>query len=235
MLKKKAASLKVEAVRPPAHAQVYEQLRDLILSGELAPGQAVTIQGLTVLLGAGMTPVREAIRRLISDGALVFQGNRRVSVPRLKSGDIEELIYVRKSTEPELARRAAERIDKEGVAALSRIDAQLDSAIASGDIKGYLTFNHAFHAALYTWADAPIMTEIVERLWLRFGPSLRVVCGRLGTENLPDMHKDILEALLGGDGNRAAMAMEADVLQGMEQVARALDTGISPTDSIDMK
>jgi DNA-binding GntR family transcriptional regulator len=66
------------------------------------------------------------------------------------------------------------------------------------------------------------MTEIVERLWLRFGPSLRVVCGRFGTENLPDMHKDILAALCEGDGDKAAAAMEADVIQGMEQIARAL-------------
>lgn len=222
-LQKKKAELHVgEVVRAPAHAQVYEQLRDLILSGDLVPGQAVTIQGLTQLLGAGMTPVREAIRRLISDGALVSQGNRRVSVPQLGERDIEQLIFVRKSTETELARRAAERIDRAGITELSRIDADLDRAIAAGDIKGYLQSNHAFHAALYSWAEAPIMTEIVERLWLRFGPSLRVVCGRFGTENLPDMHKDILAALREGDADKAAAAMEADVIQGMEQIARAL-------------
>ena len=67
----------------PTHELIYRQLRDQVLFGDLAPGQAVTIQGLTDSLGAGMTPVREAIRRLIAEGALEFQGNRRVCVPLL--------------------------------------------------------------------------------------------------------------------------------------------------------
>ena len=47
----------------PAHQHVYERVRKLIMFGDLAPGQAVTIQGLAETLDAGMTPVREAIRR----------------------------------------------------------------------------------------------------------------------------------------------------------------------------
>ncbi len=223
VLKKRAETDMGNAVRIPAHALVYEQLRGLILSGDLAPGQAVTIQGLTEILGAGMTPVREAIRRLISEDALVFQGNRRVTVPSLGAADLKELIFIRKSIESELAARAAPRIDPAGIERLEQIDAQLDAAIMSGDIKGYLTRNHAFHSALYAWADAPIMTGIAERLWLRFGPSLRVVCGRFGTENLPDMHKDILTALRAGDQDAAARSMARDVVQGMDQIARAMN------------
>ena len=52
-----------EGAKQPAHETVYQKLRAQILFGELAPGQAVTIQGLTESLGAGMTPVREAIRQ----------------------------------------------------------------------------------------------------------------------------------------------------------------------------
>ncbi len=49
----------------PDHQRVYRKLRDMILFGELAPGQPVTIQGLVSTLDVGMTPVREAIRRLM--------------------------------------------------------------------------------------------------------------------------------------------------------------------------
>lgn len=211
--------------KAPAHETVYQTLRGQILFGELAPGQAVTIQGLTESLNAGMTPVREAIRRLISDGALVFQGNRRVSVPLLRSGDIDELVYARKTIECELARRATLRVTPAQIVELVRIDDALDRAISAGDVADYLAQNYAFHTALYLHADAPILTDLADRLWLRFGPSLRVVCGRLGTQSFPDRHKDILEALRRADPELAALAMERDVAQGMDQVSQGLAVG----------
>ncbi|MDE4172972.1 GntR family transcriptional regulator [Phaeobacter sp. PT47_59] len=209
----------------PAHEAVYQQLRAQILFGELAPGQAVTIQGLTASLGAGMTPVREAIRRLISDGALVFQGNRRVSVPLLSSGDVDELLFARKTIECELSRLATLNVSEADIAALEQIDSELDRAISTGDVPGYLAQNYSFHTTLYNHAAAPILTDLADRLWLRFGPSLRVVCGRFGTQSFPDRHKDILEALRRRDPEMAALAMERDVRQGMEQVSMGLDDG----------
>lgn len=210
------------AVSAPAHEQVYQTLREQILFGEMAPGQAVTIQGLTASLGAGMTPVREAIRRLISDGALVFQGNRRVSVPQLTELDLEQIKYLRKTIECELAKRAALHCSPDLVTRLEQIDKALDTAITAGDVGGYLEKNYRFHATLYDQAQAPVMAAIVDRLWLRFGPSLRVVCGRFGTQSLPDRHKDLLEALGRNDAEAAARAIILDVEQGMDQVAAVL-------------
>lgn len=206
----------------PAHEIVYQKLRAQILFGELVPGQAVTIQGLVETLEAGMTPVREAIRRLISDGALMFQGNRRVSVPLLGSEDLEELIFARKTIECELARRATQRVGPADIKELVAIDNALDKAIATGDVAGYLVQNYSFHTALYAHANAPILSDIADRLWLRFGPSLRVVSGRLGTQSFPDRHKDILDALRRQDPEMAALAMERDVYEGMEHVVQGL-------------
>lgn len=211
-----------QGVKTPAHQHVYGRLRDLILFGHLAPGQAVTIQGLTSMLDAGMTPVREALRRMISEGALTQQDNRRVSVPVLSSACVEELGFMRKSLEPELARRAARRISDTQLQALTDIDDHLNDAILGGDVGGYLTWNYQFHAAVYEVAAAPIMTETVDRLWMRFGPSLRVVCGRFGTQNLPDKHADLLQALGARDPADAARAMAEDVAQGMRQIDLAI-------------
>lgn len=207
----------------PAHQLVYEKLRLMILFGDLAPGQAVTIQGLTAQLNAGMTPVREALRRLISEGALTHQGNRRVTVPVLTRDCVDELAFMRKTLEPELARRAAERMTPARIEALSLCDEELNKAIARGDVGGYLTHNYHFHALLYEGAKAPIMAATVDRLWLRFGPSLRVVCGRSGTSNLPDKHQVLLDALKTGDIDAAASATAEDVEQGMRQIQGALD------------
>ncbi len=192
--------------------------------GDLIPGQPVTIQGLTDSLGVGMTPVREAIRRLISDGALVFQGNRRVSVPLLSGDDVQQMIFARKSIESELSRRATANLKSRDIDQLERIDLRLDRTIADGDVGGYLRLNHAFHEMLYSYANAPILNDLADRLWLRFGPSLRVVCGRFGTRSLPDRHKDIIAALRAQDADKAARATAQDIEQGMELMVGALDS-----------
>ncbi len=190
--------------------------------GDLVPGQPVTIQGLTESLGVGMTPVREAIRRLISDGALVFQGNRRVSVPLLSGTDVEQMIFARISIESELSRRATANLKPADIDQLERLDQRLDQTITDGDVSGYLRLNHQFHETLYAHADAPILNDLAERLWLRFGPSLRVVCGRFGTHSLPDRHKDIIASLRAKDAEKVAKATAQDIEQGMELMSDAL-------------
>ncbi|WP_425039897.1 GntR family transcriptional regulator [Primorskyibacter sp. S187A] len=208
----------------PAHQQVYDALRRKMLFGELAPGTAVTILGIAKDLNAGMTPVREALRRLVAAGALELQGNRRVSVPVLSAPAIDEIDHVRQAVEPELARRACLRVTPSDIARLRQIDLALDHALAAGDIGGYLGQNYRFHAALYADADAPILASITDRLWLRFGPSMRVICGRLGTAQLPDHHKAILDALAARDPHGTAQAMQADIAQGTQHLRAALDT-----------
>ena len=219
---RKTGSDAAPAPRLPAHETIYRELRALVLFGDLAPGQAVTIQGLCERLGAGMTPVREALRRLIAEGALEFQGNRRVSVPLLDAGNIGELIYARQWLDPQLARRATGRSTRADLDRLTDLDDDLDRAILRGDMRAYLELNYRFHRTLYEMAAAPILTEVADGLWLRFGPSLRVVCGRVGTEGLPDRHKDLLAAMRAGDAEAAAEAIRADVVQGMEQVRQSL-------------
>ncbi len=222
LIKNKALGSSASDQKRPAHEQVYQILRSQIMYGELVPGQPVTIQGLTDSLAVGMTPVREAIRRLISDGALVFQGNRRVSVPLLTQRDVEQMIYARISIESELSRRAATNVSPADVDYLEHLDQQLDQTIADGDVSGYLRLNHQFHETLYAHADAPILNDLAERLWLRFGPSLRVVCGRFGTQSLPDRHKDIIAALRNQDADLVMKATAQDIEQGMELMADAL-------------
>ncbi|SEP98848.1 GntR family transcriptional regulator [Thalassovita taeanensis] len=221
-------SAEAGVARPPAHEVIYRKLREQILFGEIAPGQPVTIQGLTDRLNAGMTPVREAIRRLTSEGALQFQGNRRVIVPQLTAENIAEIIFARQWLESELSLRATARATAEDLAQLTRIDDTLDAAIATGDLQAYLEYNYRFHARIYDLADAPILAAMAEGLWLRFGPSLRVVCGRVGTQNLPDKHKDLLACMRTRDAEGAAKASREDMLQGMEQVREMLEFSEAP-------
>jgi DNA-binding GntR family transcriptional regulator len=199
----------------PEHQAVYEALRDGILLGRFAPGQPMTIQGLAEKLGVGMTPIREAIRRLTSESALETLGNRRVIVPILTQKQLDDIYFLRLSVEPELARRAVKNVTKQHIKRLREIDRTINVAIHSGDVSAYLQSNKDFHFGIYELADSPVLMRIAQSLWLQVGPSLRVVCGRYGTASLPDKHPDILSALLNENTEVAASAMREDLEQGV--------------------
>jgi DNA-binding GntR family transcriptional regulator len=209
----------------PSHEVTYARLRDMILYGHLAPGAPVTIQGLIGDLGAGMTPVREAIRRLTAEGALLPQGNRRVAVPQLTAALLDQVAFARLTIEPQLAELAAGNLTPGLIDRLQAIDNAVDRAIRSGNIPAYLEANHAFHFALYESSDAAVLVDMARSLWLRFGPSLRVVCARYGSGVLPDRHSEALAAMRAGDGGAVAAAIRRDIADGVGQVRQAIAEG----------
>lgn len=206
----------------PTHELTYARLRDMVLYGHLAPGQPVTIQGLIQELGAGMTPVREALRRLIAEGALLLQDNRRVAVPQMTAGMLDEVAFARLAIEPKLAEMAAARLTPALIARLAAADDRVDAAIRAGSISDYLRANHAFHFTLYDLSQAPVLLDITRSLWLRAGPSLRVVIERNGKTGLPDQHHEALAAMRAGDPVALGQAVARDIQQGIDQVRQAL-------------
>lgn len=201
----------------PEHEATYRRLRDMVLFGVMVPGQKVTIQGITRSLDVGMTPVREAIRRLTAEGALELHENRRVSVPRLTPSQLEEIAFARLALEPRLALAAMARMQSADIDALARIDGEIDAAIAEMDVHRYLAGNFRFHFAIYEIAAAPILLSLTHSLWLRFGPSLRVVIESDASIG-PDRHRDAMTAMRAGDARGLSEAIEADIAQGMERV-----------------
>lgn len=209
----------------PVHQIAYSQLRDMVLFGELVPGQAVTIEGLVAQLGLGMTPVREAIRRLIAEGALSLHGNRRVSVPRLTPALLHDLGFARDAIETRLTAMAMAALTAEDIAALHDIDGATDIAIAAGDVAGYLRANHKFHFTLYARSGSSVLLDLTRSLWLRFGPSLRVVCTAPGQITLPDNHKHALAGMVVGNIDAVVAALRADIAQGVAQIGAGLQSG----------
>lgn len=206
----------------PEHEMIYVRIKEMILYGEFVPGQPLTIHGLAESIGAGVTPVRESIRRLTTEGALVAQKNRRVEVPIISIDRLHQIELVRMAVEPSLAVLAAKNFKESDIINLEQIDASVNRAIEKGDIRGYLEANYQFHFQLYSAADAQILQRIAESLWLQFGPSLRVVCGRFGTVNLLDQHLEATVALREGNPERVKKAIEEDISQGMEFVRQTL-------------
>ena len=211
-----------ETRKVPTHEVTYLRLREMVLFGVLAPGQPVTIQGLIRDLDAGMTPVREAIRRLTAEGALVLHDNRRVSVPRMTPALLDQLVHVREAVEPKLAELACPHVTPALIARLEEIDHGIEPAIHASNAQTYLRLNHAFHFALYEAAGATVLEDIARSVWLRFGPSLRVILSRYIALGLPDRHAEALVAMRAGDAQALAVAIREDIAQGVDQVRAAL-------------
>ncbi len=75
---------------------------------------------------------------------------------------------------------------------------------------------------MYRRAESEVLLPIVESLWLQFGPSLRVVCGRFGTSGLSDQHKQAIAALRENNAAAVRTAILQDIAQGSAFIADEL-------------
>ncbi len=198
-----------------AHDWVYRTLRTRIMHGAIGPAVPLTLRGIGKEFNVSMTPAREAIRRLVAEGALTLSASGRVSTPDLSSDRIEELASLRALIEPELASRALPRAHNALIERLQSINGIIAEAIAKGDAVGYIRTNLDFHRTLYLRAQAPAMLATAETIWLQLGPTMRALYGRLGRTDLPTNHRLIVAALRAGDEPGLRLAVRTDVTQGL--------------------
>ncbi|MEW6638606.1 MAG: GntR family transcriptional regulator, partial [Actinomycetota bacterium] len=141
----------------------YRRIRDLVLSGELAPGARLGQVELAERFGISRTPVREALRRLAGEGLVDQISNRGFRVADLGLDAVLRRLEVRALLEPGIARLAAERRSKRDVerlkAAISREEVAR-SGIAAHDA------SRDFHVALARAAGNEELVRVLETLWL---------------------------------------------------------------------
>ena len=202
-----------------AHDRVYRTLRARVMHGELPPGQALTLRGIGRDFNVSMTPAREAVQRLVAEGALTLSASGRVSTPELSNDRIEELASIRALLEPELASRALPRAHPALIDRMEAINAAISEAVGRGDAVSYVRTNLEFHRTLYLRAQSPAMLALVETLWLQSGPTMRVLYGRLRRNTPPPHHRMILAALKAGDDPGLRLALRTDVTQGLRHLA----------------
>lgn len=202
-----------------AHERLYRSLRQQVMHGELAPGLPLTLRGLAKEHGVSMTPAREAIRRLVAEGALTISSSGRVSTPELSPERIEELASIRALLEPEMAARALPRAHFALIERLSAINALNAEAVVRQDAVAYVKTNLEFHRTLYLRAQAPAMLAMCETVWLQLGPTMRSLYSRLKRKEPPQHHRMILAALRAGDEPGLRLAVRTDVTQGLRHLA----------------
>lgn len=203
-----------------AHDQIYRNLRTRIMHGELPPGHALTLRGLAKSYQTSMTPVREATRRLVAEGALTLSKSGRISTPSHSAERLEELASIRALIEPELAARALPRAHFALIDRLQSINGQIAEAIVKKDAVGYIRSNLEFHRTLYLRAQSPAMLAMVETVWLQLGPTMCNLYGRMLSTDLPRHHRLIISSLQAGDEPGLKLAVRGDVTQGLRLLVR---------------
>jgi len=198
-------------VRDTLHERAYRRICDLILNGEIAPGQVVTIQNLAEAFGVSAMPVREALKRLTAAGALSLVTGRSMGIPRLSLERLADLRRVRLSVEGIATKWAADLMEPNELGRLRRQCALLSRAAKDEHVKDYLRANRAFHFTIYNAARSPTLVALIETLWLQIGPYLNLLRGSGNYVASNATHRAIVEALAAHDGKAAAKALRADI------------------------
>jgi DNA-binding GntR family transcriptional regulator len=201
---------------------VYAELRARLVTGHISPGCELSTRSIAQELGVSQTPVRDALSRLAADGAVAIRSKRRVLVPEMTPARFDDLLRCRLLLEPEAAILALPHVDARRLQQLQKIDAAIDSAIRNGDADAYMRNNHDFHFTLYRAQPGATMTQLIETLWLQFGPFMRVVYHRLSRAPLNDQHQAALAAIAAGDAERLRAAISADIADGMGLIGRGM-------------
>lgn len=203
------------------NAGVYAELRRRLITGNIAPDHELSTRSLATELGVSQTPVRDALSRLAADGAVSIRSKRRVRVPQMTADRFDDLLGCRLLLEPEAAALALPHLRPTDVARLRAIDTRLDAAIAEGDAAQYMQANYDFHFTLYKSQPRRTLTQLIETLWLQFGPFMRVVYDRVSAVTLNDAHQGAIRAIEAGDADSLRAAISQDIADGMGLIARA--------------
>lgn len=190
-----------------------EQLRRLIISGELADGAPLRQDALAEQLGVSRIPVREALSRLEREGLAASYPHRGYVVTALSRAEIEELFDLRAMLEPELIREAIPRMTDVDLDAAKAVLDEYNSGIDAADVPTWGEFNTRYHLALYAPSDRKKTLEIVRGLLTNTDRYTRLVL-TLGTgvEQAKEDHGGLLDLCRKRSINLAA-ALTRDHIQ----------------------
>ena len=205
--------------QPSLQDQIYRDLRQKIMLGDLTPGNSLTFRGLADQFSVSMTPAREVLRRLAAEGALIVTNTGRFMTPVLSADRLEELTALRGLLEPEIAARALPRAHLTLIDRMQIINSRISQAVIQGDSNSYLRANLEFHRSLYLRAQAPAMLAMIENIWLQIGPTMRSLYEKATIKEAPAHHKLILAALKAADESSLRLMVRTDVTKGLRMLS----------------
>lgn len=196
---------------------VYVQLKQLLTSGRLMPGEAISLRSMAAALGVSVMPVREAVQRLVAEQAFESTPNRVIRVPLLSVSGFREITLIRVELEGMAVARATEVMDEVDVARMLQLHQRFEREMhrPQPDAAKLIELNHALHFALYEGARMPVLLQLIETLWLRIGPilnyDLRSASSRVGQRIAVKHHSALVAAIEKRDPEGARRALRGDI------------------------
>jgi len=208
-------------------ADVYAQIRELLISGRIMPGEQISLRTTAQALGVSVMPVREAVYQLVAEQALEVMPNRAVRVPRITVSQFLEITAIRIHVEGLAAQRAAQTATAALVAQLTDCNDTLarEMGAPEPDASRLIALNKALHFAVYQAAGMPILLQMIESLWLRIGPilnyDLRSGSTRVQQRTAAGHHARLIDALQHHDEAGAYEALKGDIDSAAQYIVSA--------------
>ena len=182
-------------------------LRELIISGELKPGAQLRQRDLAERFGVSVTPVREALRWLESEGLVRYDAHKGSTVVEAEAGGTREKYQIRAVLEGLAAFLAAPKISDEGIAELESYNERLAGEnLSPGEVND---INRTLHFRVYEMAGSPLLLALMRLLWQSFPQGPQVARPR--DESVAE-HKELIDALRDRDAARAQAITQQHIL-----------------------
>lgn len=197
--------------RPPtAQEAVLAELRRAIAGGRLQPGQQVVQDSLAEQLGVSRVPLREALKILEGEGAVVYEPRRGYFVAELSLADLEEVYRIRDLLETEAVRVAVPRLDPADLAALEAHASECARAGAAADLDAMTEANRRLHFGLIEASGMPRLARLARILWDATDVYRTLYYSEgLNRARVDDEHAAIVRAARAGDAERCAELLRA--------------------------
>lgn len=210
---------------------IIDELRRLILSGELARRSKLRQDELATRFQSSITPVREALRALEAEGLVVSEPHRGMRVAEVDFDRVKATYIVRRLSESYAMRRATTRLSPRDLRQAEQLLLEVEQAVAAADAPGTRQANRAFHFFFYERCGIPALAEHIATLWGSFPWDLVLdSANRLASSN--DEHREMLDAVRAGDPEAASLATERHIEHGFAAITRRL-TGSDGQDPFD--
>ncbi|AFO93309.1 GntR family transcriptional regulator (plasmid) [Phaeobacter inhibens] len=198
---------------------IAADLRERILSGELAEGEPIRQEALAEEYDVSRMPVREALKRLDAEGLVLFTNNRGATVTKHSLREIAEIFDLRILVEVDLFRRSIPAMTTTDFARCSQILDEMDASYNADDVATWGALNHRYHSALYAAAERKLTNEVLQGLSLHSDRFIRMHLSVMKQrEPAKAEHRDLLALAQARDIDAACAALTRHISRTKEEL-----------------